>query len=193
MSSLRNPRKRPASPRMYRLLASQDISTDRIIRINQFLEIVENQFGRRVVVAFYFVDDHLHLFVHLCLGIGAAQHDVGQQIHSTCEVFFQESRVVNGFLFARVGVQVPSYAFHAVQDMPGAAPVRPFESQVLAKVCQPVFVRQFVACTGIDGDAAIYHIRGRRGTDDAHAAGKGMGIGNSRSGRCCCHVVMLCV
>ena len=172
---------------------AQDVTSQRVAAKNQILEIVENQFGRRVVVAFYFVDDHFHFFVHLCLGIGAAQHDVGQQIHSTCEVFFQESRVVNGFLFARVGVQVPSYAFHAVQDMPGAAPMRPLESQVLAKVCQPVFVRQFVACTGIDGDAAIYHVRGRRGTDDAHAAGKGMGIGNCRSGRCCCHVVMLCV
>ena len=172
---------------------AQDVTSQGVPAKDKVFEIIENQFRRRIVVAFYFVDDHLHFFVHLRLGIGAAQYDVGQQVHGTCEVFFQESRIVNGFLFARIGVQVSSHAFHAVQDMPRAASVRPFESQVLAKMCQSVFVRQFVTRAGIDGDAAIYHVRGRRCTDDAHAAGKGMGIGNSRSRRCCCHVVMFCV
>ena len=146
---------------------AQDVASEGMAAEHQVLEIVENQFGRRVVVALYFVDDHFHFLVHFRLRIGAAQRDVHEQVCGAGEMLFQEGRVVDGFLLSGVSVQVSAHGFHAVQDVPGASAVCPLERQVLAEMRQPVFVRQFVPCARVDGDAAVGHVRGRRCADDA--------------------------
>lgn len=45
----------------------------------QFLEIIEDQFGRTVFIALDLIDDDFHFLVYFLLRIRTVEYDVGQQ------------------------------------------------------------------------------------------------------------------
>ena len=155
---------------------AEDVSSERMIGKEQFLEVVEYQFRRAVLVTLDFVDDDLHLLVNLVLRIGAVENDVREQLYGSWEVFDEESTIYHGFLLVRIGVQVAAHMFHAVYDVPRVAFLRPLEHQMLHKVCHALLVVRLVACAGVDGKAAISHFRGVSGMDDPQPVGECMGV-----------------
>ena len=134
------------------------------------LEVVENQLGRRILVRLYLIDDDLRLFLHLVLGEGGVENDVGQQLKGAREVFDGKSTIDHRFFLISIGIEVAAYILHAVQDMPGAAAARAFKEEMLHKMRHAVLCLQLVARAGIHGKAAIGHARARRFVDNAQSA-----------------------
>ena len=84
----------------------------------QVFKLVEYQFGRAVVVRIDFIQYHIHLFFYLLFGKAGMEHQVRHQFEGTVVVFLHKDGIDEGFFLGRVGVQLPSYIFHTVQDMP---------------------------------------------------------------------------
>ena len=137
----------------YRLLASQDISTDRIIRINQFLEIVENQFARTIFVRIDLIDHHLFFFLYLFFGKYRMKHDIGEQFQSPFIIPGQEGSINTSIFFRRISIQFSSHIFYAAQDMKGFSFLRPFKNHMLDKMSDPLFFRALVPATDTDNQS----------------------------------------
>ena len=73
-------------------------------------------------------------------------------------MFFQKSTVDYSLFLVGVGVQIASYIFHAVQDMPGLPLMGSLEDKVFHKVGHTLLVRLFIACAGINGITAVSNI-----------------------------------
>ena len=143
---------------------------------DQILELVVYQLARRVVVALNLACHHFHFLVHLVLWIGAVQHNVRKDVDGAGQMLFQAGAVVHGLFLARKGVQVSAYGFHAVDDVPCLAAMGPLEAEVFGKVCHAAFCVQLVTGSGIYRQSAVDNFGGPGGADNAHSAGKGMGI-----------------
>ena len=104
------------------------------------------------------------------LGEGAVEDDVQEQGDGAFQVLTQEGGIVDGFFFARVGVEVASHALHAVQDLHGCEALGALEGHVLHEVRHATLAVQLMARAGGHSDARIDDIGGRGGQDDAKAA-----------------------
>ena len=132
-------------------------------------KLVEDELGGRVVVAIYLVADHLHLLVDLRLRIGGMEHNVGEQCHGAREVLLEDGGVVARVLLVGICVKTSAHLLQAVEDAPGAAPLRSLEGNVLAEVGQSLFARQLVAGASVYLIAAIHHLAIRWQVDDAES------------------------
>ena len=146
---------------------SQDVSSQRMVREDKLFKVVENQFGRSVLIALDFIDDNFHFLVYFRLRVGAVEDNVSKQFHRPWEMFHQESAVHHRFLLVGVSVQVAPYMFHTVQDVPGMPFLRSLEDEMFHKVCHPLFVFGFITGTGINGISAISHGRLVLGMNDS--------------------------
>ena len=97
---------------------AQNVAAKRMIGEEELVEIVVDEFRRRVVVTLYLIDDHLHLAFQFALGIGAVEGDIEEQVEGSGEVLPQGGTVIDGMLLTRVGIQVASYSLHAIDDVP---------------------------------------------------------------------------
>ena len=123
------------------------------------LEIVVDEFGRRIVVAFYLVAYHLHLLVYVGLRVGAVEHDVGEQIHGPCCVLMQNGGMIDRVLLAREGVEVASHALQRVEDLYCLSFLCSLEGHVFHKMGHALLPRQLIACAGVHGVATVDHGR----------------------------------
>ena len=137
------------------------------------LEVVEDEFGRAILVAVYLFEDDPTLLVHLVLRVGAAEDDVGEQLQCSCKVLLEECRVDDRLLLIGEGIEVAPYILHAVEDVPCPSPCGALEEHVLHKVCQPILLGAFVACASIDGISAVDYRCGRGVVYDAQPIGEG--------------------
>ena len=148
---------------------AQDVSPQWMSGEQHLLEIVEDEFLRRVFVALYLIDDDLYFLVHLVLGEGAVEHDVREQFGSPFEVFAEKSGIDHHLLLVRVGIQVAAHMLHAVQYVPGSSVGSALEQHVFYKMRHSLPVERFVACAGFDGKSAVSHPGRRWRMDDAQA------------------------
>ena len=158
------------------LRRTQDVVSQGVPAEERVLEIVENQFGRVVLVAVYLLEDDAALLVNLLLREGAVEDDVGEQLQGTREILLQEGRVHHRLLLVGEGIEVAPHILHAVQYVPRAALRGTLEQHVLHEMGQARLVGLLVASAGIDGIAAVDHRCGRRGVDDAQAVCQCMGV-----------------
>ena len=140
------------------------------------LEIVEDQFGGRVVVAFYLVADDGFLFVEFVLRVGAVEHDVGEQVDGPWQMLLEDGGIIDCALFVGKGIEFAADTLEGVQDVPCASACGPLEGDVLAEVRQSFLARPFVACAGSDLQSAVDHLRLRGQVDDAKSVGEGVGV-----------------
>ena len=66
--------------RAQRVGIAQDVTPQGMTGEEQALELVVDKFRGLVLIALNLVDDHLHLALHLFLGIGALQGNVEQEV-----------------------------------------------------------------------------------------------------------------
>ena len=133
------------------------------------LELIVNQFGRRIVIALYLIADHLHLLIYLRLRINRVEDDVGKQVHGPCDVLLQDSGVIHCSLLVGVGIQVAAHTLQTVENMPRFPAFGALEGDVLAEVSQALLARFLVAGTGVYLIAAIHHLAIRWQVDDAES------------------------
>ena len=100
---------------------TKDVMAQGMTFEQQVLELVIDQFGRRVVVALDFIADHFYFFVDLMLRILAMKHDVGKHIDSLGEVFLGDSSIINGIFLVGEGIEFPSQPFDGIYDLDGKA------------------------------------------------------------------------
>ena len=131
----------------------------------QFFKIIEYQFCGTVFVTLYFIDNDFYFLGYFLFGKDTVENNVCQQFHGTGKMFFQEGTVYNCFLLISIGIQIASYIFHAIQDMPCTAFAGSFKYKVFYKMSHPLFVGKFITRSGIDGKSAICYI-GRAGSVD---------------------------
>lgn len=108
------------------------------------LEFVVDEFGGGVVVALYLVANDFYLLVKLCLGIGGVEDDVGKEVNSPCCMVVKDGGIVDGRLLGGVSLQVASYAFEAVENVPCPATAGAFEGGVLAEMSKAFLAWQLV-------------------------------------------------
>ncbi len=123
----------------------------------KFLELVKNQLGGIVVVAFYLIGDDFHLLVDFALRVAAVEHHVAKHVYRPRQLTLGYGGVVNGLLLAGVGVEIRANAFERVVYMPRVAPLRALEAHVLNEMRHAVLAGSFVARAGIHHIAAIGH------------------------------------
>ena len=141
------------------------------------LEEVVDELGRRVVVALYLVDNHLHLLVYLRLRIGTMEHYIGEQVDRATDVVLQHGSMIHRLLLIGEGVEVAPHTLQMTEYLHRAASLRTFEGDMLAEVRHALLASEFfVACAGTHSVAAIYHGLSRRQVDYAQSVSKSMCI-----------------
>ena len=155
---LREPQRilRLESPNL--LGCAQDIVPQRRTLEEDILELIVNQFGRRIVIALYLIADNLHLLIYLRLWINRVEDDVGKQVHGPCDVLLQDGGVIHRALLVGVGIQVAAHTLQTVEYVPGFSAFGALEGDVLAEVSQALLARLLVAGTGVYLIAAIHHL-----------------------------------
>ena len=148
---------------------AQDIVPQRRTLEEDILELIVNQFGRRIVVALYLIADYLHLLVYFRLRINRVEDNVGKQVHSPCDVLLQDGGVIHRALLVGVGIQVTAHTLQTVEYVPRLAAFGALEGDVLAEVSQPLLARFLVAGTGVYLIAAVHHLAIRWQMDDAES------------------------
>ena len=138
--------------------SAQDIVPQRRTLEEDILELIVNQFGRRIIIALYLIADYLHLLIYFRLRINRVEDDVGKQVHGPCDVLLQDSRVIHRTLLVGVGIQVAAHALQTVENVPRLAALGALEGDVLAEVSQALLARLLVAGTGIYLITAIHHL-----------------------------------
>ena len=139
------------------IFAAEDIVAEGMSGKDGTLEIVVDEFGRRVVVAFNLVAYHLHLLVYLVLGICAEEDDVRQEIHGAREMLLQYGGVIHGVLLVCKGVELSAHAFEAVENLHCRTVLCSLERHVLAEMGDALFPIPLVARAGTYLISAIHH------------------------------------
>ena len=121
------------------------------------LEIVEDELCRRVVVALYLVAYHFHLLVYLRLRIGAAEHDVGEEVYGTREMVFQNGGIVHRVFLVGKGVEVASHALQPVEYLHCRTVAGALEGGMLAEMCHAFLAFLLIACAGTHFISTIHH------------------------------------
>ena len=149
--------------------SAQDIMPQRRTLEEDILELIVNQFGRRIVIALNLIADYLHLLIYLRLRINRMEDDVGKQVHGSCDVLLQDGGVIHRALLVGVGIQVASHTLQTVEYVPGLSALGALEGDVLAEVSQALLTRFLVAGAGVYLIAAIHHLAIRWQVDDAES------------------------
>ena len=136
----------------------EDISSQRMVREYQLLEIVEYKFGRAVFVALYFVYYDFHFLFNLVFRKCAVEYNIGQEFGGTCEMLSQKGAIYNCLFLVGVGIEIAAYVFHTVEYVPCAAVCGALEQEMFHKVGYPLFVVFFVACACVYGVSAIDYV-----------------------------------
>ena len=123
----------------------EDVVAQGMVLEEDVVKLIIDQFGGGVIVALNLVCDHFHLFVNLSLGVGAVEHDVAEQVDGAGQVVFQHRSIIDGVFLVGEGIEVTAHTFQTVDDVPGAPARGPFESDMLAEMCQTFLVGRFIA------------------------------------------------
>ena len=126
----------------------------------QVVKVVVDEFGGRVVIRFYLIAYHFHLFVYLALRINAVKDDVCEHVNGAWQVLVQQRGIIHRVGFCGVGIQVSAHALQGVDNLQGVSALRTLEGYVLAEVCQPLFAGPFASRAGSYLIAAVNHRRG---------------------------------
>ena len=140
------------------------------------LEIVVDQFRRRIVVTLDLVADHLHLLIYLRLRISAVENNIRQHVHSLRQVLFQDSRIIDRVLLLRKGIQVAAHALQCVQYLQGTAARRSLEGDVLHEMRQSLLPRFLIPCSCSYLITTIHHRRSRRQMNHAQSVRQSISI-----------------
>lgn len=117
----------------------------------QVLELVENQLGRCIFVAFYLITHHFALFLHLLFWILAAEHDVAKHIDCLTEVLARGGCIVDCVFFVGKGIQLTTHALQCVDNLHRRTPPGTLESQMLTEVGQSLFAQCLMTSASLDG------------------------------------------
>lgn len=155
---------------------AEDVATEGTILKKHGLEVVEDEFGRAVEVAFYLVSNDFYLFVDLRLRIGAVKDKVGKDIDGAGEIFTENGGVVDGLLFVCESIEVAAYAFEAVVDVITAAALGALKAHMLDKVGHTTVCRLLMASASADDVTAVDNVAIFMLKDDAESVVKSMGL-----------------
>ena len=105
----------------------QNVVSQRMSCKQQILKLIENQLGRRVLIALDLVAHHLRLFFNLMLRILAAEDDVGQHIDRLSEVLARRGGIIDRVFFVGKSIQFAPNPFERIDDLHSRATMRSFE------------------------------------------------------------------
>lgn len=143
------------------LTGAKDIVPERCAMEEDVLEIVVDEFGRRVVVALYLVANYLHLLVYLPLRINGMEHHIGQKINGARQVVAKNGRIEHGMALGGIGIELAAHAFKAVNHIECRPSLRSLERHVLAEMSQSFFASALILRASSYLIATIHHRRGR--------------------------------
>ena len=131
-------------------LGAQHRAAERLVRIGDFLEMVEDDVVRRVVGLADFLEDHAALALQLLRVEGGMAEDVANDVGAERQILLQHLDVVGGLLARGVGVDVPAHRLDLLGDFGGAAPLGALEGHVFEEVGDAVLRCRLVARAGGD-------------------------------------------
>lgn len=82
------------------------------------------------------------------------KYHIGDQFDSPGKIAAQGRGMDNRFLFGRESIEFSAPVFQAAVDLVGFPALRPLEQGVLHEVSHSMFVRPFVAASGVNGQTA---------------------------------------
>ena len=115
-------------------LGTQDIVSQGVALVGQFLVLVVNKLCRQVVVGVYLLYHHFALAFYLPFGEGAMEKDIGKEFETALEVLVERGGIDAGLLLGGEGVELASHTVDTVEDMVGATVFGAFEERVLDKM-----------------------------------------------------------
>ena len=141
--------------------AAQHRAAERLARIGDLLEVVENDVVRGVVGLADLLQHDRAFAGQLVRVEHRVLQNVGDDIESERHVVGQHLGVVGGVLAARVGVQVAADRLDLLGDVERRAPLGALEGHVLEQVGDAVDLCRFVAGADVDpgADRHRLHVR----------------------------------
>jgi len=139
---------------------------------DQILEVIENKFGRRVLVRLDFINDYLRFLFNLTLRKGGMKYNIRQQFKGPAEVLSKESRIDNRLFFIGVSIQVTTYILHTIENMPGFPLLCTFKNKMFHKVRHALFILKLITGSGINSKTTISYIGIGRLMDNTQTVGK---------------------
>ena len=136
------------------------------------LKFVIDEFGRRVVITLDFIADYFHFLVNFMLWIDTVEDDIGQKVDCPRRMFFQNSRIIDRIFLVGERVEIATYAFKCIADMPRPAPFCALERHMFTEMCHTFLPWFLVACAHIKFISAVDYIRVRRLMNDTQPIGK---------------------
>ena len=152
---------------------AQDVPAQGVSVEDEVFKVVENLLAGGILVAVYLIAHHLYLVIHLPLGEGALEHNVGKQLGRTLEMLAHEGGIDNRLFLLGKGIQVAPHSFHTVQDVPGTAVAGALKQEVLQVVRHAALLRELIARAAVYHKAAVHHRGGTGAVQDAKAAREG--------------------
>ena len=138
---------------------SQNITSQRLTVINQSLEFIEDNLGRRILVTVDFIADDLDLTVNFVLWIDTMKNDVRQQIYSTVEIGTEHSGIIYRLLLICESIQVTAHTFQTIGNMHGLTAFGTLEAHMLDEMRHSRVVQILVTGTCTNHITAIYDLR----------------------------------
>ncbi len=152
---------RPARHAADHVRAAEHRAAERLLRIGDGLEIVEDEVVGRVVGLTDLLQHDGALAAQLFLVEGGVQKNVRDQIEREIDILLQHLRVVDRAFAPGVGVEVAADRLDLLRDVGGAAGRRPLEGHMLQQMRDPVHLRRLVPRSGSDPHADRSSLHGR--------------------------------
>ena len=154
-----------------RLPAAENVAPEGVTGESHLFNLVEDEFGGRVLVVVDLFQHHIFLFDDFFFGEGGMEEDVGEDFEGVAVLCRQEGGVKAGLLFGGAGVEFAAGVFDALGELVAVAVRGALEEGMFHKVGDAVQVVGFVAGAGVDDDAEVRDGRGHLFVDDADAVG----------------------
>ena len=151
---------------------AQNVAAQGLARKHHRLELVEDQFGGRILITVDFIAYYLYLLVYLRLRVDTVEHDVGEQVGGTGEVGLQHRGIVHGLLFGGKGVEVSAHPFEPVGYVACTAACRALEGEMFDEVGHARVGLGLMTRSGTDHIAAIHDLRMGGFVEDAQPVGE---------------------
>ena len=144
-------------------LCTQNGHPQRAFPPDSILQGIMYQFLRCIVIHINFFCNDIPLLLHILLCDQRVQEHIAHHIQCPIHMLIQDTGMIAGIFFCRVGIDLPAQSIHFLCDLSCCAVFCSFEHHMLNIMGYTIFMRQFISGTIFYPDAKrnAPHIRDR--------------------------------
>ena len=139
----------------YIAFGAKYVMRQRVTTKNKFLEIVVDQFRRRVFVGIQFLEHNILFFFNLLGRKSGMENDIGKEFQTAFQMDRKRRCIYASFLLGGESVELASHSIDAVKNMICPTMFGALKNGMLNEVRHTLIARLLVARTNIDIDTSM--------------------------------------